>query len=399
MRKVYYPITFLLIIFSLFSIYKYIPQENNFAKGADEGHYLGYAKYISDNGIKSYPKLFEEVVKNKDYWIWPSPLRVGYFLLSGVWLKIFGSSFRSLANLSFVCYILFLLISLYFSKRYFGKGIATLFVLLLAFSPLAMAMAKRALSDSTGNLFTIFSIWLFLHFLSEKKVLNFILFLIFYVYSILIREQSILLICFFALFFLIYKYIYKRDIRGIYFSGIILVPSFTVGLVWLISSQSLGNLISMIKITRALPAINEYSVVFCRGPWFRYIIDYFLISPLTTILALAFIVYALINREIFRDYKISYFIILFLVLYLLLSSFDYNKNIRYAMSLDMIIRLFTVFILKEIFKKSKFMADFVFFIVLFLCLNDYLNFMELFCHKNIYDPVSFTLLKARSFIP
>jgi len=148
MRKIFYLIIFLFVIFSLVSVYKYMPLEDQFAKGADEGHYFAYSKYISENGIRIYPKLFEEHIKNKESAIWPSPLRIGFFLLSSFWLKFFGASFRSLAYFSFFCYILFLLISFYFSKRYFGKGISSLFVLLLAFSPLSMAMAKRALSDS-----------------------------------------------------------------------------------------------------------------------------------------------------------------------------------------------------------------------------------------------------------
>ena len=27
-----------------------MPKEENFAKGADEGHYLAYSKYLSENG-------------------------------------------------------------------------------------------------------------------------------------------------------------------------------------------------------------------------------------------------------------------------------------------------------------------------------------------------------------
>jgi len=376
-----------------------MPKEGNFAKDADEGYYFAYSKNISENGVKSYPKLFDEHVKIEKNRIWPSPLRFGYFLLSALWFKIFGPSFRSLATLSLICYILVLLLSLYFSKRYFDKRVSSLFVLLLAFSPLGMAMAKRALSDSMGNLFIILSIWLFLHFLSEKKLFNFILFIVFYAYSILIREQSILFILFFGFYFLVYKYMYKANIPKIYFPAIILLPIFSVGLVWLISSQSFTNVISMIKLTRILPTINQYSILFCRGPWFRYIIDYLLISPLITILALSFIIYAFTNREIFKDYKISYFLILFITLFLLLSSFDYNKNIRYTMSLDMIMRLFAVFMVREIFKKSKFATDFVFITILFLCLIDYLSFIDLFCQKNIYDPISIWLLKARQFIP
>lgn len=230
MKKTYYLIAFFLVTFSLFNVYKYMPREQDFAAGADEGHYLTYAKRISENGIKIYPEIFDEHVKIKENQIWPSPLRVGYFLLAAQWFKFFGSSLRSLAKLSFICYILFLLLSLYFSKKYFGKGIASLFVLLLAFSPLPMAMAKRALSDSAGNLFAALSIWLFLDFLLEKKLLNFILFEAIYIYSILVREQSVLLICFFSLFFIIYKYAYKVNIPKIYFPAIIFCSNYYCGL-------------------------------------------------------------------------------------------------------------------------------------------------------------------------
>jgi len=399
MRKIYYIIAFLLVIFSLFSVYIHMPKEDNFAKGADEGHYLAYSQYLSENGIGSYPKFFEEYLKNKENWIWPNPLRFGYFLFSSFWLKIFGPSFRSLANLSFICYVLLLLFSLYFSKRYFGKGTATLFILLFAFSPLTMAMAKRALSDSMGNMFSALSIWLFLSFLTDKKIFNFIIFTFVYAFAILIRQQSVFLICFFSFYFLIYKYIYKVNIPKIYFPAIIFSPLFIVGSVWLISSQSLTNLIHMIKLSSPLIGPNEYAMLFYRGPWFRYIIDYLLISPLVTILALSFIIYVLANRSFLKDYKISYFLISFFILYILLSSFDYSKNVRYAINLDMMMRLFAVLMLKEIFKKSRFMSDFVFMIILFLCFTDYLNFIYLFCQRNIYDPVSFVLLKVRQFIP
>ncbi len=120
-RKFYPLISFLLIIFSLWSIYSHMPKENNFRINADEGHYFNYSKFISDNGLKSYSNLFGIHVKNKENWIWPSPLRVGYFLLSSLVFRIFGPSYRALAHISFASHIFFLLILMYFSKKYFGK--------------------------------------------------------------------------------------------------------------------------------------------------------------------------------------------------------------------------------------------------------------------------------------
>lgn len=152
----------------------------------------------------------------------------------------------------------------------------------------------------------------------------------------------------------------------------------------------------MFKILRAMPAVNEYSVFLGRGPWFRYIIDYTLISPLVTVLSLSFIVYVFIKREFLKNYKIGYSVTLFIWLFLSLSMFDYAKNIRYTLALNMVMRLFVVFILKELFKESKFAAGFCFLGVLFLCFLDHLSFVRLFYQ---YDPMTFMLLKARQLIP
>lgn len=382
-----------------------MPSEDKFAKknDGDEFYYFDYSRYILENGITSYPKLFQEHVRNQDNWIWPTPLRVGYFILASAWFKLFGPSCRSLAYLSFFAYIIFLAASFYFSRKFFGKGFATCFVLLLAYSPLAMAMAKRALSDSLGNMFITISLWLFLSFLLREgraRMLNFIFFIYIFSYSILVREQFALFLIFFLLYFLFFKYIYKEKIAANYGILLVALPLAIAGVVWLFSSGSLSSLLLLLKINRTLPAINQYSLLFCRGPWFRYLMDYLIISPWVTVLSLSFFIYALfIARENFLDKKITYFLISFLVIYLILNSFDYNKNVRYALSLDMIMRLFCLFLLKDTFKKSRFSTDFVFAAVLLLCIIDYFNFSYLFCKMDLYDPVSFRLLKARLFIP
>ncbi len=262
-----------------------------------------------------------------------------------------------------------------------------------------MAMAKRALSDSLENLFITVSIWLFIKFLTGKKLFNFILFILFFIYSILIREQAILLAVFFVLYLLVYKYLYKEYFSDVYLPIIIIGPIFAVALIWIVFSNDFSNVISVISLNLVLPTLNEYSVLFCRGPWFRFVVDYLLISPLVTMLGISFLVYSLANRSILKDRRTVYFIILFISQLLLLNIFTYNKNIRYAMILDMSLRLFAVLMITEIFKKSKFSGDFVFIAVLFLCFVDYFSFIDIFCKKNIYDPVSFMLLKSKQFIP
>jgi len=399
MKKIGYIIIFLLIIIGFFTIYQFIPEENQFCKITDEAYYLEYSKELSINGILSYPALVKKYIENESLWIWPSPLRVGYFILSSAWFKLAGVSFRSLSLLSLFCFFLYLLVSFHFSRKLFGLDASVLIVLLLAFSPLTMGMAMRALTDSMGNLFIACSIWMFLDFLSEQKILKFILFEVVYVYSIIVREQSITLVCFFCLFFLIYKYGYKAEIKMKYFFAILLTPFILVGLIWFIASQNFDYVFKVCKLWRTLPGINEYSIIHCRGPWFRYIIDFILISPVTTVFSLSFVSYCFINKKMFEDYKVTYFLTLFVVYFILLSSFDYNKNIRYALTLDMILRVFAVFLIKEIFRGSKFAYRFGFFTAVSLCALDYNNFLYLFCIERVYDPVSLVLLRVRNFIP
>ena len=395
----YFVLVLLFILLSFFSIFTHIPKESCFAKNADEGYYLKYSKQLFEGGLGVYPKILEGHVVDKNNWIWPSPLRAGYFLISSSWFYVFSPSFVSLAYLSLFSFFLFLLLSYYFSRKYFDPSISMLYTLLLAFSPLNMAMAKRALTDATGNLFAALSIWLFFEFLLKKRKINFIAWLVCFSYAILAREQTFLLVFGFGIIFLIYKYCYKEDISLEYLIYMAFVPPVIVSAAWLMLCHDPGNILWMLKLTRYLPSVNNYSVLFCRGPWFRYIVDYILVSPLVSVCALSFVVYAFFERSILKNFKIVYFLALFLIYFLLLSSFDYNKNIRYAINLDMFLRFFLVFFVSDIFKKYKNGVTIIFWIIVVFCVMDYGNFIYLFCEKNIYDPISFHLLTARRFIP
>ena len=224
MPRLFYLVALSLIVFSILTVFAAIPAEYDFFKDADEEYYFRYANAILKNGLKEFPILLKWYVENKEAQIHPNPMRVGYLLAAVLSFKTFGAIFSSLAYLSFFSFLLFLFVSFYFSKKYFGKDIALLYTLLLSSSPLMMAMARRALSDSFGNLFWGFVIWLLFDFLIQKNRIQYILFLLLCAFCIMIRESSIILVLFFALFFCLYKYIYKKDISNIYLWGIIFIP-------------------------------------------------------------------------------------------------------------------------------------------------------------------------------
>ena len=383
-------LAFLLVLAVSFTLTSLSIKDVEFASGADEGYYLRYASYIGEHGLGGFADLFKNYIENQKDWLYPNPLRMGFIALSSVWLKIFGYSFLNLAYFSLFSFCVFLIISFYFAAKYFDEKITLLLAILLAFSPLNMAMARRALLDSTFNLFSIFSIWLFFGLLKKRTLLKHILFILIYSFTILVKETGVLLSLFFALYLIFYKG--KK-----YFLSVTLFPFLIVGSTYIILAGGLSNVTDMIKIILTSPGHNEYAILFGSGPWFRYLIDYILLSPWVVILSSGFVFWYLASKE--HDERVTYFLLAFVVLFFSLNFF--TKNVRYLMILDMPMRLFSVLMLKKLFEarfpKQAFILLSVSVVV--IAAFDYLNFYNLFARGEIYDPVSYWLLRGQHIIP
>lgn len=367
--------------------------------GADEGFYLQYATVVNENGLAAFPGIFENYISHSQMWVFPNPLRIAFILLSALWVNLFGLTYLSLSSLSLFCYLLALGASYYFGQKYFGKRAALLFSILLAFSPLNMAMARRALVDSTSNLFLILSIWLFFDMLNDRRTVKYSIFVVVYTLAILTKEPSILLTPVFAVYLIIRRYALKKEYYLNDFLCVCFYPIIIAGSVYLFAANSLSSVFQVIRIILASPSANKYAVLYCAGPWFRYIIDYILLSPWTCILAIGYF-FSIISS---RDYQenILYFLVIFAFYFLLLNVFA--KNVRYAMLLDMPLRIFSVSMILKImevrFAKFKYSHIFAFALVIAIAVYDCLSFYKFFIINDIYDPVSFLLLRARQFLP
>jgi len=368
-----------------------------FAANADEGYYLKYAAYIGDKGVSGFPDLFRDYTENQQNWLFPNPLRIGFIILSSIWLNIFGYSFLNLAYLSLFCFYAFLFACFYFVKKYFGKNSALLFTVLLAFSPLNMAMARRALMDSCSNLFMVLSVWLFFDTLRENKIFKTALFILVYSFTILVKESSVLLSIFFIFYILIRRGVFKKPVRPRDFLAATLLPFGIVGIVYVIAAGGMSYVMDTAEIIIKSPQTNQYAIMFGSGPWFSYIIDWILLSPWVAVLAIAFPLYYITKDE---WEEAIFYLILFSITLIFLFSF-FTKNIRYLIILDMPIRLFAILMLNElrlrIFKDKAFIM--LVFIVIAVSFSDYSNFYNLFVRHDIYDPVTQWLLQAQHIIP
>ncbi len=402
MDKLFKTIAVCAVLFSIASVYITIPGEDNYAKSADEGYYFTFANLIAEDGISRFPQLAKVYIDNKEARLFPTPLRVGHILSTALWFKLFPNTYVSLARFSLFCFILFLVMSFYFARRHFGDDVAYPFVLLLSSSPLMMAMARRALSDIHGNLYWGLAIWLFLDFLRRGNKIKYLMFILAYAFSIIVKESSIALLLFFVTFFFIHKYIYKGDISNAYLIGIIILPVLLVGATYIILFGGIGNVIGIIGAvldTHFGVQASRYATLYCTGPWFRYIVDYLLLSPITTLLFIGYFCYRLVIRR--NEWKIAYFMAYFTAIFLIFSNVRYSKVVRFVINLDMVIALFSVLFLYELFRQQdkRRQTFIVFGITAVIFILNYLSFIDIFCIKDLYDPVSAGLLSARKFIP
>lgn len=369
-----------------------------FAERADEGYYLRYASAIADKGLSEFRNLFTGYIENEKDWVYPNPLRIGFIILSSLFCKIFGNTFMAIAYLSFLSYLAFIVINYYFCCRIFDKEKATLFSILVAFSPINMAMARRALSDSTGVLFLGLAAWLFLDMLiKDKRIIKKVIFLFAFIFSVLIRETSFFLIIPFFIFMVVYKLIFKGALKWADFLYISAYPAIVLVAVYFLAAGNLGKIADVSNLVLIAVNDNQYAIIFGSGPWCRYIIDYMLLSPWTVILSIGFIAYYFTLKEF--DARIFYFLILLVATFFTFNFF--TKNVRYVMMLDMPMRLLSVIMLKALlqsrFPNTAFIFSAIFVFV--IAMTDYITFHSLFLTGNIYDPISFELLKAQHIIP
>ncbi|MDD4872419.1 MAG: glycosyltransferase family 39 protein [Kiritimatiellae bacterium] len=393
-----------LTLFSVLSVFLTIPSEGRYRIAADEGSYYFYASSVGKYGPSMIADIGRAYVRSDKAKLQPSPLRVGHILAITFWLKIFPTTYVSLARFSFFCFVLFLLCSFYFSRRHFGEDVAYIFTMLLSVSPLMMAMGRRALSDMHGNLWCGLVIWLFLDFLRYKKRFSFYLLLFAYSFSILSRESLMTLYPFLVIMFLVSKYVYKNELPLSYLAGIILIPVVVVGLVYVLffgGVHGAWNIVSAVFIIHGNVAAttSQYALSYSSGPWFRYLIDFIVLSPWTFLLFLGFVGHKLISRDC--EWRTVYFAGYFVTMLFIFTGVLYFKDVRFLINLDMVIVLFSAMYLLELFRQSKteYQMRLVLISAVIIFFVNYVTFSEIFCVQDVYDPVSYDLLSAMKIIP
>jgi hypothetical protein len=371
---------------------------------------------LSARGVPELRGVFERWNREPFDHIYPSPLRVAFILTSVAWGRIVGATYRSLQTLSLLSLLLASVLNYVFARRHLGELRALLVAALVGFSPLLLGLSRRAFADSYAVLCSSATVWLFLETLKDPaSLLKRALFVVALAWSVLVKEHLVLLVVPFVAFML-----YERFVRvlphdlvrlGLLRVGIDLAAAgILVAGVLLLAAGGFAPLAATVNAVLESPATNAYAIKYGSGPWYSSVLDFLLLSPWPTLLAVGGFWIALVRahsgrREAGRDGPVPYeresLYFAFLCAGLLLALDLFTKNVRYAAALELPIRALAVLLVCDLAQGSaaRRRATLACAAVALLCCLDVQSFRLIWIENPGFDPVTFFLAKARQVIP
>ncbi len=391
-----YGIAAIIILISASIIAINFPAENQYYTGADEGNYFRQGKLLADNGFSGFNLITKEYINKVSLQDAPNPFRVGANVLTAMALGI-NESYHSITTVCLLCFVFFLIGTFYFIEKFWGGSIALLSLLLLSFSPLEMAMARRALMDMPAMMALAFSCYAFWFWINSKNTGHLFTFILWTIASILLKEVNILFMLFFAAAII---YVGRENKSAVSFSHAwcaLLIPPASVGIIYL-SIFGLDDGLTLFKTMHRAVSTSAYSAQYGQGPWYRIFIDYLMLSPLVVILAIGYGWHVATGQDFDRNIKFILILSIFMV-----AVFSFlPKNVRYAIFFDVPLRILAanaLFILTGKWYKRNPNWNVIAILFLVLVFMDVHSFFGYFIDSNIYDPVSYNLLKATGIIP
>ena len=151
----------------------------------------------------------------------------------------------------------------------------------------------------------------------------------------------------------------------------------------------LETTIEIYRLLVAKASTLEYAIVTGDGPWYRYLIDLMVVSPIVLVLALG---------GIFRlkatERPALYLLIFVAASFVLMANVRYGMNLRYANMWDFPLRYLAVFCLWQIIPRQKAQAIWLSVCVLALCAFDLHQYDVFFVQNDLYELVPRDLLRA-----
>jgi 4-amino-4-deoxy-L-arabinose transferase-like glycosyltransferase len=305
--------------------------------GVDEVLYRQYVNALVKNGITSYPDLVESYLATQNelpYAILP-PVRFLYIFSGYVWHLIFGGeSLDALRSVAAFFSVLTLGLSVIFVWRLRGSTWALGIGALMAFTPTQIHMSQHALIDGVFTFWALLCLWLLWENLRAPHEWPWIVAYGLAVAVVVItKENSFFLWIALVVLILTNRWLQFGTVTRELLLGTIAGP--LLGVVILVFlAGGLHNLIDTYRLLVSKASQMPYAIQTGDGPWYRYLVDLLLVSPIVLVLALGSIF------QLDRTKRPELYLTIFIAAsYLVMCNVKYGMNLRYANMWDMPLRV------------------------------------------------------------
>jgi hypothetical protein len=361
--------------------------------GFDEGLYRGYVDDLIRGGITSYPSLAERYVAVQSALpaaILP-PTRFLYVFAGYVWTRLTGAdALTALGDVSSLFSVLQLLLASLFAWRLGRRRIGLSVAALMALAPTQIHMGQHALIDGFFTFWATLCLWLLWENLRKPNDWRWLTgYTISLALLVLTKENAMFAyIGLLALLAMNRWFAFGRITPRLL---LLTIGGPLLGVVVLVTLC--GSLTTTVQIYRLLiskASVLPYAIATGDGPWYRYLIDLMIMSPVVLVLAFG----GMFSLD--RGNKAAFYLLIFVVAsYSLMANVRYGMNLRYANMWDMPLRYLAVTCLANIsgaFGKRSHLWLGIF--VACVVLVDFRQYIVFFVQHNLYELVTGGLLHA-----
>jgi 4-amino-4-deoxy-L-arabinose transferase-like glycosyltransferase len=361
--------------------------------GVDEELYRGYVEEVSRKGLTHYSDIVVGYIEKQlklPGSILP-PVRFLYICAGYFWHSIFGTEpLTALKSVASFCSILTLAIAAILAWRMRGPAWSVALTALVAFAPTQIHMSQHALVDGFFTFWTLLTLWMLWENLQSPRNWGW---LVGYTLSlallVLTKENSFFVWIAIVVVLVANRWLHYGTVSPELLLATVLGP--LLGVVTLIFLA--GGIDILLGTYRLLISKNyqlPYAIKTGDGPWYRYLVDLFLVSPIVLLLAIGAVF------RIDRTKRPELFLLVFMAgSYLVMCNLKYGMNLRYANMWDVPLRFLAVGALASLVVPLRQRRTLIFSLAIaIICTLELRQYLILFVQYPLYELVSEGLLRA-----
>ncbi len=361
--------------------------------GYDEELYRGYVNGVIKHGVTAYPDLAEHYVERQQSLpaaILP-PTRFVYIFSAYLWHQVSGvDALAALHHVSAFFSILMLGLAAIIGVRLGGWTVGLGVVALVSCSPLQIHMSQHALIDGVLAFWATLCLWTLWENLQRPNS-RFLLAVYGISLALLVMTKENAMFVFLGLLGLLLanRWIRFGTITPALLGVTVLGPLFgVVALVFLCGSAE--TFIQTYRLLVSKASVLPYAIMTGDGPWYRYLVDLLLLSPIVFLLA-----WGRVFKLQLTEKATLYLLVFIAATYLVMCNVRYGMNLRYASIWDTPLRFLAVLSVRDasrVFGPRQSLIAVL--LIVLLCAFDLRQYYIFFVQHDLYELVTEGLLRA-----